>query len=1027
MLKETQLCTWTTAQPVPTQFAAQLYFPPFAEDNLSLLTLSSIMAELTYLMEEKVLPLKVTARDHVVLEIMAKELPNVSSTSDPVFSQAMQLIDGARELDQKTWTQQFPAISDARVGRIVDFYLRLYDVEGIEYAGSLEDLSRLGPGLTPAQGYEKARMISLERDVFFKLSQKDLTLSAEEKLTPLAALSLAWWLHQGNKPTLAELSAAIYRPENKEIQIQATILYHYSHYGNRYGERAGVPAADLNNFGINQLGAPELPVSRAARALRVVHQGINAPPAILQTERAYLVNGFTPKNAQGIYLKSQSPELWHMILAGCDQIGFDACSPQDLVQFIDSEHAVGSLAFSLKTTLKLHYQLQGKPLDELEGKDTWQLYDLLIQAEEHFQQMGGAGYSPTVVFLSHFSQSNEAEPLTIGQMARAFHRIAGPMDVSHLSEDVQNTFNRVKLLAGYIIDNTATDVEQERFVLELKGLAQFSQLNLPLYSLAQRGIYQTEQEKIACQLDYFDQRLAHRHPPAAFNEDQAIRAILKESGVRRIDIAREYTYRQDPQFGSSQKKFDSPVDEFKRRRNASNRFVADMSMMGNNGRPINVFDTLDVKKAEYIAQIKSHPAIRAQAIEALINRGQRPEGSALQNKINALAEDYRPESEETRFWGNAWTTLENHWVCKLPVSNPMCSIARVEGPRYRNDNESMAAGMAGMVMEAGQLRGAERGIKRIENLPQGVKPSAPSSQTRPVSTSSRLPVGAEEGAIPNETRVVTEPEAAINGPTTEAPEPIRQTIQNPDGTSINVQQVELTDPSAPGGVRKAWVRQGGSGAYWEVDLVTTRDLGIVLKQGPEFIRQGRLPGGGPSLSKAANPAFNPEIKLGEKIGAGLAGEVYLDANNPGFVLKKLHLNDMMLMTEVYLQEVEFFNRYYGEGSAELIQQGDKYYIRMYRVPGKTLAAINTRIFPPGAKERFLAMMDDLGYYNIIHDDLNFNNVLYDEKTNTFYPIDFDNAYDGYYSTRDQSSSTQHLGIKMRVGHILKHIEEHTLT
>lgn len=991
MLKETQFCS--TTMPQPPSFTQPWSSPTIAElspsideDNISLLTMSSIMAQLSYPLEERRLPLKVTARDHLLLEKMAKELPNVSSTSDPVFRQAMELIEGARNLDQKTWAQQFPEISDARVGRIVDLYLQLYDIDGVLHVNGLEDLLGLRAGLTVAQGYEKARISSLEREALFNLSQKDLALSTAEKLTPLAALNLAWWLHQESQPTLAELSASIYRAEYKEIRVQAAILYNHSHYGNRYGDIKGISTDELADWGMDQLDEPGQPVLSASKALRVIHEGMNAPPAILQSSAAYLANGFTPKNAQGSYLTNQLPE---MILTGCNFVGFDTCSQQDFTQFLDLQHPVGSLAFSLKTTLKLHYQLQGKSLDELDDKDTEQLYNLLLQEEKQLQQTGGVGYNPTVIFLSHFSQSNEVEPLTLTQMAQAFQRIAGAIEVAHLPDNVLSTFNRVELLADNIIYGTAIDLEQERFVLELKRLAQRSELNPSLYSLANAGLYKTEQEKIARQLDYLDKRLAYRHSPAAFDEDQAIIEILTEKGVRGIHFPRQYTYRQDLQYDYPQKEFDSPLDEFKQRRNASNRFVANMSMFDNNGRPINVFDTLDVKKTEYYAQIKTHPALRAQAIEALIDRGERPEGSRLQNKIETLAEAYQSESENTRFWGNAWTSLEKHWICKVPLPNSMCTIARVEGPRYRNDKQGMAAGMTAMVMEAGQLRGMERGVKVIENPPQIVKPS---------------------GSF--------EPAPTI-------PELNHQTIQNLHGAPIEVQRVQLKDPSVSGGIREAWVRQGGSGAYWEVDLSTGQDFGVVLKQGPEFINQGRLAGGGPSLSKPSSYEFNPEIKLGKMIGYGMAGDVFLDANNPGFVLKKFTTQDSIFLTEVHMKGVEFFNRYYGEGSAEFIKEGNQDYIRMYQVPGKTLSEINTKIFPPNAKERFLSMTDDLGYYNIIHDDLNFKNVLYDEKTNTFYPIDFDDAYDGYYSPREPIGVSQHLGIKARVSDILKYIEKYS--
>ncbi|OVZ78114.1 hypothetical protein [Yersinia intermedia] len=818
MPKENQLCLSATLQSWPIPFMAQPWAPPITEDNLSLLTMSSIMAQFTSLQEEKILPLKVTARDHELLEKMAQELPNVSSTSDPVFSQAMPLIDSARVLDQKTWTQQFPAISDARVGRIVDFYLQLHAVEGLESANSLDDLSHLRSGLTAAQGYEKARVISLERDILFKLCQKSLTLSTEEKLTPLAALSLAWWLNQEYQPTLAELSMAVYRPENKETKLQAAILYNHSHYGNSYGETAGISTADLNDWGLEHLDSPELAVSRAARVLRVIHEGMDAQPTILQAPEAYLANGFAPKNAQGSYLKKESLELGEMILTGCGQIGFDACSQQDFTQFIDFEHAVGSLAFSLKTTLKLHYQLQGRAFDELVDKNTEQLYTLLLQEEEQLHKSGGARYSPTAIFLSHFSQSNEVEPLTVEQTAGVIKRIAGSIDVSHLSESAQVTFNRINLMVDNVVAGTAIDVEHERFVSDLKSLAQLTEQSHPLYILAHYRLYKTAQEKIERQLAYLDMRLAYRHLPAAFDDDQAIREILTEAGVEKVDDSRAYYYR----YSDPHKQNDSPVNEFKRRRDASNRFVANMSMPGKNGRSIDVYKTLDAKKTEYHEWIKSHPAVRSQAIKTLIEKGQRPESGALQDKINALAKDYRPETENSRFWRTAWTSLEESWVCKLPLPNPMCTIARVEGPRSRNENENMAAGMVAMVMEAGQLRGMERGVKLIENSPLGVKPSGPlAPPSRPV-IPSRLPV-AEGEVIPT-----------------------RQTIPSPPGKPVEVQWVELKDPLVSGGMREAWVRQGGGATYWEVDLTTGKDVGVVLKQGPEFSRQGRLPGGGPN-------------------------------------------------------------------------------------------------------------------------------------------------------------------------------------
>ncbi|MGT3351660.1 OspG family effector kinase [Yersinia enterocolitica] len=946
MLKETQLCSWAVPQSSFAPFAAPPCFPPIAEDNIELLTLSSIMAELSYLWEENSLRLKATQSGH-------------------------------------------------------EFY-----AERTAYVGTVEDLLHSSPELTAVHGNEKSHIISLEQGIFSKLSQKGLTFSKDEKLTPLAALSLVWWLHQEHQPTVDELSAVIYRPENKEIRLQAAILYNHSHYGNRYGEIADISTADLNDWGMKKLSAPENPVSRAVRALRVIHDGINARPAILQSletklpPEAYLANGFAPKNVQGSYLKREPADLGKMILAGCGQIGFDTCRQQDFTQFLDFEHAVGSLAFSLKTTLKLHYQLQGKALAELEGKNTEQLYKLLLQEEEQLHQAGGGRYSPTAIFLSHFSQSNEVEPLNFEQAAIVFNGVAKNIDVSHLSAKAQMGFGIIKRAADNIVARKAMDIEYLRFSIELKELAKFLEPSHPLYILAHYRLYKTEPEKIERQLDYLDMRFAYRAPPKIFNDDEAIHNILIENKIKDIYFPRQYVYRQDPQFGFSEKKFDSPFDEFKRRRDASNRFVANMSMPGNNGRSIDVYKTLDEKKNEYYERLKSSQALLAKAIEKLIDDGQRPVSWALQNKINALASDYRPESENTRFWRNAWTSLEESWVCKLPLPNPMCTISRVEGPRSRNEKENMAAGMMSMLMEVGQLRGMERGVKLIENPPQGVKSLSPADIPPQPGVFSRLPVGEEE-VISN-----------------------YQTIQNPHGKPIEVQRVELQDPQISSGMREAWLRQGSGATYWEVDLATGKDLGVVLKQGPQFSRQGRLPGGGPFLSKKANPNFNPKIKLGKHIGSGLTAEVYLDANNPGFVLKKIKAEDLdsVLISSEFENEVKFFNRFYGEGAAEIISQDNQLYIRMYHIPGKGLAQINTKIFPANARKQFLSMAEDLERYNIIHNDFSFNNVLYDQENNTFYPIDFGSAEEGYYPLSDGQRALRFTG-KFEL--MLEHIEKYT--
>lgn len=170
---------------------------------------------------------------------------------------------------------------------------------------------------------------------------------------------------------------------------------------------------------------------------------------------------------------------------------------------------------------------------------------------------------------------------------------------------------------------------------------------------------------------------------------------------------------------------------------------------------------------------------------------------------------------------------------------------------------------------------------------------------------------------------------------------------------------------------------------------------------------------------------NKNIKLGELIGEGIEGKVYRDANNENFILKQLHTNDKYYIESYAREEVNCFNKYYGEGSAALVKSGSVFYIRMYRVPGVPLDSIDNKIFPPSAQERFQHMICDLGDRCIMHNDLHFNNILYDKETNTFYPIDFSNRHEKYHCGDNDIKDSLNNKLEMRYDWALKHIIEHT--
>ncbi|EGF1722421.1 hypothetical protein IB385_004729 [Escherichia coli] len=150
--------------------------------------------------------------------------------------------------------------------------------------------------------------------------------------------------------------------------------------------------------------------------------------------------------------------------------------------------------------------------------------------------------------------------------------------------------------------------------------------------------------------------------------------------------------------------------------------------------------------------------------------------------------------------------------------------------------------------------------------------------------------------------------------------------------------------------------------------------------------------------RLTQPSHRPKLTLnfemlnkGNSIGRGLAGEVYKDPENPGYVIKrynKANSNDAK-------NECVLFNRFYGEGSAEVFIENDRHCLRMLEVPGIPLTGISQ--FPEHADKMFLDMIIDMGECKIIHGDLHMGNILFDEDNGRFWPVDFSNSYESYHS------------------------------
>jgi serine/threonine protein kinase len=154
---------------------------------------------------------------------------------------------------------------------------------------------------------------------------------------------------------------------------------------------------------------------------------------------------------------------------------------------------------------------------------------------------------------------------------------------------------------------------------------------------------------------------------------------------------------------------------------------------------------------------------------------------------------------------------------------------------------------------------------------------------------------------------------------------------------------------------------------------------------------------GASRSTAAKLRLGLHLPLRNKAneqrqGALLGAGVREDLDNPGFVIK----SGTWELKEAE-KESELFNRFYGKYSSEIFAKDGQLFMRMLKVPGKSLDQVEPEELPSNSKELFLQMLCDLNDVKIIHGDLHPGNVMYDSGTNRFWPIDISNAYDAYYS------------------------------
>lgn len=163
-----------------------------------------------------------------------------------------------------------------------------------------------------------------------------------------------------------------------------------------------------------------------------------------------------------------------------------------------------------------------------------------------------------------------------------------------------------------------------------------------------------------------------------------------------------------------------------------------------------------------------------------------------------------------------------------------------------------------------------------------------------------------------------------------------------------------------------------------------RQTSLVLEhvQGDKWRRLGLTGGNPPSIIN----------DLGPIIGKGGEGIVYASLDGKR-AYKELHRSDPTRpVPNMPLPEVEYLNRYYGEGFARTAYEDGRRFLVMGRIEGENLSQIQQKGgLPPRARPLLAQTLEEMEAKGIYHNDKQLKNYIYSEKDNKIYPVDLDST------------------------------------
>ncbi|WDU60853.1 hypothetical protein LRS56_18550 [Pseudomonas poae] len=159
-----------------------------------------------------------------------------------------------------------------------------------------------------------------------------------------------------------------------------------------------------------------------------------------------------------------------------------------------------------------------------------------------------------------------------------------------------------------------------------------------------------------------------------------------------------------------------------------------------------------------------------------------------------------------------------------------------------------------------------------------------------------------------------------------------------------------------------------------------RQTSLLVEQveGDQWRRLGLLGGTPPSIKN----------DLGPVIGQGGEGIVYASLDGKR-AYKDFGPTSSTVDNVHELSEVEYLNKYYGDGFARTAVEDGRLYLVMGRIDGVDLSYLKRGTLPPEARPLLADAFAQMEAKNIYHNDMQLKNYMYSAKDNKVYPVDLD--------------------------------------